>query len=99
MKFEDFEYTRPVMADFNARFDQLLTSFEAAESFENQSQLLVQIDSLRTEFATMFNICHIRHTINTADNFYEQENDFFDENSPLTEALTNRYYGAILQTP
>lgn len=99
MKFEDFEYTRPVMADFNARFDQLLTAFEAAENFENQSQILVQIDSLRTEFATMFNICHIRHTINTADNFYEQENDFFDENSPLTEALTNRYYGAILQTP
>ncbi len=96
MKFKEFNYQRPEMSQFSERFDQLLDKFEKAPDFEQQDELLVAINNLRQEFMSMFNICQVRHTINTKDSFYEAENEFFDQNSPSYEAMTNRFYRALL---
>ena len=46
----------------------------------------------------MYNICHVRHTINTKDTFFEAENNFFDDNNPAVEALTNKFYALLLNS-
>ena len=96
MKFKEFTYERPEMSQFTERFDQLLDKFEKASDFDQQDELLIAINNLRQEFMSMFNICQVRHTINTKDSFYEAENEFFDQNSPSYEAMTNRFYRALL---
>ncbi len=99
MKFEQFDYQRPAMTELTQRFNDLLATFKAAGSAEEQNQLLDEINDLRQEFLSMYNICHIRHTIDTRDAFYEQENEFFDRSNPDFGALVNDYYRVLLQSP
>ena len=43
----------------------------------------------------MFSLASTRHSINTTDEFYEKENDFFDENSPIYSGLVTEFYKAL----
>ena len=96
MKFDAFQYRRPEMEAYQQQFQQLLEAFHEANSFEEQSHLVEEINQLRREYSSMYNICHIRHTIDTRDTFYETENNFFDNNNPSFDALVNQYYEALL---
>ncbi|MFN8304495.1 MAG: M3 family oligoendopeptidase [Saprospiraceae bacterium] len=95
-RFESFPYARPDLDSLRFEFEQLLRDFEEASDAAAQAELLHRINAARDEFWTMYNLCYIRHTANTADPFYEQENAFFDENLPAYEALNNRYFRTLL---
>ncbi len=98
MKFQDFPYQRPELDSFVKKFESLLDSFENADSFDVQNVFFEQINQMREDFSSMNNLCRIRHSIDTRDEFYEKENTFFDENSPTYEALNNRFYQLILNS-
>lgn len=97
--FDDFVYQRPDMELLFPRFDDLITQFESAPDFETQIDLFKQINALRESFSTMYNLCFIRHSSNTLDAFYEAENDYFDTQLPLIEAINNRFYKALRDSP
>ncbi|MDX1939688.1 MAG: M3 family oligoendopeptidase, partial [Saprospiraceae bacterium] len=48
---------------------------------------------------SMYNICYIRHTIDTKDQFYEEENNYFDQMMPNYQALVSQFYEKLLQSP
>ena len=98
LKFDDFEYQRPLMDQFSAQFNQLIHSFEKATSFEEQNEFFEQINHKRKEFSSMNNICSIRHTVDTKDTFYEEENNFFDTNNPLYTELVNNFYRVLIKS-
>jgi hypothetical protein len=95
--FESFPYERPDLAAVTIEFDRHLRAFEQAQTLEEQSDAIQHLNAVREEFGTMYNLCYIRHTVNTADPFYEQENTYFDENLPAYEELVNRFYRALLR--
>lgn len=99
LSFDAFEYHRPNMVLLSSAFDQHLDAFTRAKSVEAQSKSLQQLNVLREEFGSMYNLCLIRHTSNTSDPFYESENNYFDETLPAFEALNNRFYEALLVSP
>jgi M3 family oligoendopeptidase len=96
-KFSQYLYTRPEIAEYRRSFDALLAEFEEAPTAERQVELFAAIDRLRRSFDTQRTICQIRHTVNTADAFYEAENAYFDEVSPSAEEMNNRFYAAVLK--
>lgn len=91
MKFRDFKYERPDMDKIREEFKQLTESFAQAKTFEEQNDSLLRINALRDDFQTMYELVYIRHSVDTEDVFYEEENDFFDENLPLFKELENEY--------
>lgn len=99
LSFDAFEYHRPNLDSVSDAFEQLLESFKNAKSVEAQNKSLQQLNVLREEFGSMYNLCIVRHTSNTADPFFEAENNYFDENLPAFEALNTRFYDALLQSP
>ncbi len=96
MNFEDYKYTRPNMEDFKKKFKNLLSKFNDAKSFTDQDLAMSEINNLRNDFDTMQTLVSIRNSINTTDDYYEKEMDFFDENSPLYEEQINDYYKALV---
>ena len=98
MKFQDFPYQRPELVSFVKKFETLLEGFENADSLESQNDFFEKINKLREDFSSMNNLCRIRHSIDTRDEFYEKENTFFDKNSPAYEALNNRFYQLMLNS-
>ncbi|MBW8351612.1 M3 family oligoendopeptidase [Bacillus sp. IITD106] len=98
VKFEDYKYTRPNMEEVEAAFNAELEKFKNAKTVEEQSEAMNKINDIRNELGTMFNLCYIRHTIDTNDEFYKKENDYMDEISPIIEGFTSKYYEALVSS-
>ncbi|MEL6864861.1 MAG: M3 family oligoendopeptidase [Bacteroidota bacterium] len=99
MKFSEFTYSRPSLSEYSRHFEDLLKAFTDATTFEEHNRIFKTINDFRLEYNSMYNICHIRHTIDTTDQFYEAENSFYDDSNPAFDALVNRFYEALLQSP
>ncbi|MCW5924853.1 MAG: M3 family oligoendopeptidase [Saprospiraceae bacterium] len=99
MSFETFTYVRPEITTVSQNFEKHLLRFQNAQSADEQSDSLSQLNRVREEFWTMYNLCYIRHTSDTTNKFYEQENEYFDENLPSFEELNNRFFQALLDSP
>jgi M3 family oligoendopeptidase len=97
--FENFSYTRPDMAAVQQAFEKHLDDFSRAGALDAQRRAFREINAVRDEFWSMYNLCYIRHTADTTDAWYEAENAYFDENLPGFEALNNQFYKALLASP
>lgn len=97
--FDNYKYMRPQFDSFSRAFREELARFENAASAEEQGQSLARINDMRTEFTSMYNICHIRHTMDTRDEFYEKENEYFDQQMPAYDGLVNDLYKKLIASP
>ncbi|TNE68456.1 MAG: M3 family oligoendopeptidase [Bacteroidetes bacterium] len=97
--FESFPYSRPDLETVTRAFEEHLQVFKAAASVQDQIERIDEINAIRESFATMYNLCLVRHTANTNDPFYEAENEYFDQNLPAYEALNDRFYQALVASP
>lgn len=98
MKFSEYRYERPDVQAFQQRFQELLQGFASAESYEEQDRIMREINQLRSGFDTMQEIAGVRHTINTNDEFYKAEQDFYDEAGPVVQESITDYYRALVHS-
>ena len=96
MKFNDYKYVRPDMAEVEKSFETLIESFKSAETFEAQDKVMTEINQLRNNLETMMVLVSIRHSVDTTDAFYEEENNFMDENTPIYQGMVSKYYEALV---
>lgn len=99
MDFNDYTYKRPEIDDMAENFSQSLAFFQKATTFGEATKAFEQIAKLRSEFSTMYNLAHIRHTINTKDEFYEKEQNYFDKNGPKFQDLVSKFYKNLISSP
>ncbi|RJE86210.1 M3 family oligoendopeptidase [Paenibacillus sp. 1011MAR3C5] len=98
MKFSTYAYERPDVKTFELQFKELLNAFTSAATYEQQDEAMTAINKLRSEFDTMQTIASIRHSIDTNDEFYKTEQDFFDENGPVVQEYITDYYRALVES-
>jgi len=98
MSFENFTYVRPDLEEVTKKFTTALQHFKNAATVEEQSKAMNEINHIRNDLGTMFNLCYIRHSINTNDEFYKQEQDYMDEIQPEVEGLVTKYYQALVNS-
>lgn len=98
MKFKEFTYQRPNLLELETKFSDLLGKFDLAENVGQQNEEINALNKLRSEFESMEQLVHIRHTIDTTDPFYEKEQAFFDEGTPIYQGLISRYYRSLVNS-
>ena len=96
MEFRDYTYERPNYEEYKSKFNILLDNFINASTYEECDKALEEINALRGSLMTMMELSGIRYTINTNDEFYSKEKDYWDENSPLYEELDDSYNKAMV---
>jgi len=96
LKFNEYKYERPDMEAFKKQFQDVLTQFTQADSFEAQDRAMGEINCLRNHFESMQTLAEIRHSIDTTDEFYETEQNYFDENGPIYQGLVTDFYKALV---
>lgn len=96
MKFSEFPYLRPDIESIKLKIQPLILSLNEASSPEEQIILIKEINKTRIDFNTMYNLCAIRHSINTNDQFYIKEQNFFDNQLPMFENIQTEFYKAII---
>jgi M3 family oligoendopeptidase len=94
--FSDFEYQRPDTERFKKDFSQHLEAFKAADNSQAQQTAILALNRLRSDFDSMYALASVRHSIDTTNEFYEQENTFFDTHYPTLSESINDYFRALL---
>lgn len=96
--FRDFHYERPDVEHVKQQFATLLEDFTNASTFAQQNLAMDAINGVRSQFESMRELTSVRHTIDTRDEFYKAEQDFFDEIQPVYEGLISDYYRALVNS-
>ncbi|WP_430790736.1 M3 family oligoendopeptidase [Virgibacillus flavescens] len=97
--FENYQYERPNLDKEKSTFADLLSTFKNASSVDEANKSINEINSFRNKLSTHFNLVYIRASINTNDEFYQSERDFFDEIEPEIKSLNTDFYKELVRSP
>ena len=98
MKFNEYKYEHLDLEKIKKEFSELIKSFEKAENVEGQVNAFDKIIKLRNHIETMQTLVSVRHSIDTNDEFYDKENEYMDEISPILFGFTNDFYKALVNS-
>ena len=99
MKFSEMPYQRPDLEKYKKQAGEICQRLENAPSAEEQGEALDAFFRLSGTMGTLGTLASIRHTIDTRDEFYDQENSYFDEIAPLLEEISQRVNRLLLASP
>ena len=98
MKFNEYKYEHLDLEKIKKEFSEFIKSFEKAENVEGQVNTFDEIIKLRNHIETMQTLVSVRHSIDTNDEFYDKENEYMDEISPILFGFTNDFYKALVNS-
>ncbi|MBQ2500459.1 MAG: M3 family oligoendopeptidase, partial [Clostridia bacterium] len=99
MKLSEMVYKRPDIEQVKADLTKFTEDFKNAATFEEADAIFAAMDKYQDTLETMMSLCYIRHTINTKDEFYEKEQDWFDENTPVFMEYSQPFTLALIASP
>lgn len=99
MKFSEMKYERPAMDDLKAQLTALTERFRAAGSYEEAKAVFLEKETLEKHIETFATLASIRHSINTKDEFYDNEMKFWDASMPELSEYLQTWTLAMLESP
>ena len=97
--FKEYEYKRPNLEELKKDVRVLVDQFKQATSVEAQSEVIEKINAFRNNFSTQANLVYIRASIDTNDEYYQNERDYLDDISPQVEEIVFEYYQELVKSP
>ena len=98
MKFSEFKYERPNYEKYKEVFIEFIKNIHDSSTYKEQKKYIENINKLRNNIETMQTICSIRNSINTEDEFYDIEKNYWDEYLPFYEELNSLFYKEIVNS-
>ena len=98
MKFKDYKYERPNYEEIKKSFLELVDKIKNASTYDEQKLHINQLNNIRKHIETMWTLASIRNSINTADEFYDEEQNHWDEQGPLYTELNSDFYKVIVNS-
>jgi M3 family oligoendopeptidase len=99
MKFSDFKYERPDLDKVKKSLEEKLALINTGHSLETEIKAAYDIFKINDDLDTLGNLVGIRNSINTTDEFYEKEQEFFDENMPVLRQYEQMFVEKLLDSP
>lgn len=96
MTFNEYKYQRPNLETIEKEFKKAVEIIENSNDLDEVINTIKHINHVRDDFESMQSLASIRNTIDTLDEFYEAEQLFFDENSPLFIGYINEFSKALV---
>ena len=98
MKFEDYKYEKIDIENFSKNFNYHIQKFSQSRTFEEQNKEMTSLIELRNHFETMATLVEIRQSIDTKDEFYDKEKNYYDEIGPIYQGLVTKYYKSLIES-
>lgn len=95
MKFSQMPYHRPDADALIAAIGNLTTEISQAKTAAEALEIYVRFENVSEEFETLDALCYVRNTINTKDEFYEAEREYFDSVEPLVQDASLAFLRAM----
>ena len=99
MKVSQLPYKRVTLEEAREALTGIIAAVESARSADEVLKAREDYLKLELEYSTARSLAYMRYSINTADEFYIAENDYYDEVGPAIYELETRYACALLDSP
>ena len=99
MKFKDMPYERIDFEKAKEELKGLITALKEAKDGEEQFEIHKKYYALTDRVSTQATLCSIRHSIDTADKFYQEEQDYYDQETPAYSNLCVAYQKELYASP
>ncbi|MBU5336672.1 M3 family oligoendopeptidase [Intestinibacter bartlettii] len=99
MKFSQYKYERSSYENIKEEFTKLVANINNAAGYEEQKNYILKLNKIRNDIQTNSTIASIRYSIDTSDEYYEEEKKYWDEYMPFYEDLNCDFYKAIVNSP
>ncbi len=98
IKFSEMPYERPDAEQIKKDFTALTERFANAKDFAEAKAVFLEKERFVKHFSTLGTLSHIRHDINTKDEFYDNEQKFWNAVMPELEEYMQKWSLAMLQS-
>ncbi|MCR4709576.1 MAG: M3 family oligoendopeptidase [Clostridiales bacterium] len=98
-KFSELEYKRFDVDEITKKIDEAIEAIKNAKSGEEVLDIMMKNEETSNEMVTQFQIVTIRHTLDTGDKFYEDENNWLNEVYPTMMPKMLQLNAAIEESP
>lgn len=78
LKFREMPYERPDGEALKTSMRTLTEKLRAAGSYEAAKAVFLEKETLSKHIQTLATLAQVRHTIDTRDKFYDEENGFWN---------------------
>ena len=85
MKFNEYPYEHPNIELYRKQIQEINSTLKNAKSYEEFKKAFLDLDVIDRRISSLQEICSIRHTVNTLDTYYKEENDCWNENLPILQ--------------
>lgn len=98
MKFSEMTYSRPDMDAVQKQLAELTERLRAAKDYGEAKKIFLETETIAKRISTLSTLVHIRHTINTLDEFYDKEEQFWNSTKPVLEQYMKEWDLAMLES-
>lgn len=99
MKFNEMKYERPDFEKVVPVIEEIIGNMEKAKSPEELFKAFEEYDKEGSNLDTLFTLAYIRNKIDSRDEFYDKEKDFWDEKIPVLQELDSKKNNVLLNSP
>src|SRR5690606_36909269 len=98
MKFNEFPYVRPNVDEIKQELNHLVQKFDQATSALEQLEVVKRYHALSDRFDSLSQLAGVRHTINTKDEFYDQEQEILNQAGPEILEFSVAFSKALIES-
>ena len=99
MKFKEMPYKRPDPEEVIRKLKEYTERLRNAQSYEEARAVFLEKEEKTKHVWTMGTLAFVRHSIDTRDEFYNEEKDFWDEVCPQIEEYEQEWIKVLLESP
>ena len=99
MKFSEFKYERPDLDKVKKSLEEQLELINTGKDLKTEIKAAYNIFKINDDLGTQSVLVSIRNSIDTTDEFYEKEQEFFDENGPVLREYEQMFIEKLLDSP
>lgn len=99
MKFKDMPYERVDFEQVEKEMRALMEEFDQAADGEEQFAVHQRYYELTDRVGTLMTIAHIRYDVDTTDDFYSKEHEYYNEKRPIYSNLVLEYLKKLYASP
>ena len=99
MKFKDMKYERPDAEAAGRAIDEMTDRLSKASSYEEAREVFLEYERFDGHLNTQVTIAHIRFSIDTRDEFYSGEEEYWNRVSPELNTHVDKWMKALLESP
>ena len=98
MKFNEYTYERPNLEDLKSKLEALTNNLTEAQDAKEALSVVKLYHKIMDNVDTQMQLVLIRHSIDTSNTFYDDEQAFIDNAAPLIESSAVKFTNALLSS-